>query len=460
MPGIDRRPRKFPELSNSGARWHGGFDRMIVPAGSEWNAETIVAGAGPAGIAAAFRAHESGAQVIVIDDNPTPGGQIWRGGRSAHQDSLSRRWTGRFQQSGIRLLSNAQIIAADARNRTLLVETQGEALKCRFNKLIIATGARELFLPFPGWTLPGVMGVGGLQALAKSGLPIAGKRIVIAGSGPLLLAVAAYLRKHRARVKLIAEQASASALARFSARLLLFPEKMIQAGTLQLSLAGIPYKTSCWVEVAEGAKRLERLHLRCGAKSWIEDCDYAAVAFGLYPNTELASLLGCEMNGSPVLVDDYGRSSIENVFSAGECTGIGGVDLSIVEGEIAGFASSGRLDTAQRLFSKRKKARGFAEALKNSFALRTELKKLPQPDTLVCRCEDVSFQRLEAHSSFRAAKLHTRCAMGPCQGRVCGPAADFLFGWKTESIRPPIFPARIESLIVNQPTSQEVVAKQ
>jgi hypothetical protein len=124
------------------------------------------------------------------------------------------------------------------------------------------------------------------------------------------------------------------------------------------------------------------------------------------------------------------------------------VDLSIVEGEIAGYVATAKFDKARKLLSKRRRARAFASALESAFALRDELKRLPDANTIVCRCEDVTFGRLQQVRSFREAKLHTRCAMGPCQGRICGPAAEFLFGWQTESVRPPVFPARLGTLAV------------
>jgi D-hydroxyproline dehydrogenase subunit alpha len=104
------------------------------------------------------------------------------------------------------------------------------------------------------------------------------------------------------------------------------------------------------------------------------------------------------------------------------------------------------MEQARRLFRRRTNAQYFAEALNAAFKLREELKRLPTPETFVCRCEDVSFQRLQGVDTFRAAKIQTRCGMGPCQARICGPAVKFLFGWRTESIRPPIFPARLGSL--------------
>ncbi|MBV8706661.1 MAG: NAD(P)/FAD-dependent oxidoreductase [Acidobacteriaceae bacterium] len=411
--------------------------------------DVLIVGAGPAGMAAAVRSCESGARVLVIDDNPGAGGQIWRGQKQRGAPSQSAIWFQRFAAMHIPFLTSAQVISIASSARTLLAETSGQSLELRFRKLVIATGAREIFLPFPGWTLPGITGVGGLQALAKSGMPVTGKSIIVAGSGPLLLAVAAYLRKAGAHVKLIAEQISRRAAARFLLILLSHPSKVSQAAALRFALAGTPYRFDCWVEAAEGDGRLRSLQLRQGERTWTEECDYAAVAYGLYPNNEIPSLLGCRMQGATVVVNKWQQSSVDHVYCAGECTGIGGVDLSLIEGEIAGYASCGKYDLAQRLFGKREEAQKFAGKLNKAFALREELKLLPQGHTLVCRCEDVSYGKLKNMPSFRGAKLHTRCGMGPCQGRVCGPAAEFLFGWRTESVRPPIFPARIGSFTVD-----------
>jgi NADPH-dependent 2,4-dienoyl-CoA reductase/sulfur reductase-like enzyme len=419
------------------------------------NADIVVVGAGPAGMAATVCARESGASVFVLDDNPMSGGQIWRGGEKAHKGSQAAHWFARFLESGVPVLTGAQVISASAANKSLLVETWDQSFELRYNKLIIAAGAREIFLPFPGWTLPGITGVGGLQALAKSGLPMNGKSVVLAGSGPLLLAVASSLRKMGARVKLIAEQATRASVMRFAFGLLRHPAKIAQALVLQGSLLGIPYRYSCWVEAAEGNGRLKRLILRQGNRRWAENCDYAAIAFGLYSNVELPSLLNCRILNDAVQVDEYGRTSVPDIYCAGECTGIGGVDLSLVEGEIAGYAAAEKHDRARNRFEARYKARDFADRLNAAFALRPELKALPKDDTFVCRCEDVCYGRLKGVSSFRAAKLHTRCGMGPCQGRVCGPATQFLFGWRTESIRPPIFPARVGSLVIDEAVPEE-----
>jgi NADPH-dependent 2,4-dienoyl-CoA reductase/sulfur reductase-like enzyme len=402
----------------------------------------LVAGAGPAGLATAYRAAREGRRVTVVDDNPDAGGQIWRGEKVKPHSAEAAAWFERIRGVDIQLITGARVFE-QVGPQTLLAETSHEVCELTFQSLILATGARERFLPFPGWTLPNVMGAGGLQALVKNGLPIDGKKIVVAGSGPLLLAVAAYLRERGGEVLLIAEQASSLKLARFGLGLV---SKSSQAFDLRRRLKGVRYLSDCWVTSARGNGKLESVSLHRAGKRWSVSCDYLACGFHLVPNLELAQLLGCEIDDGAVNVDEFQQTSIPQIFSAGESTGIGGLDLSLVEGEIAGLAAGGNRDEARRLFPARAKHRRFAELLNRTFALRDELKTLPEADTIVCRCEDVVFDRLRAHDSWRAAKLQTRCGMGPCQGRICGGAVEFLFGWTPESVRPPILPVRVESL--------------
>lgn len=392
-------------------------------------------------MAAAVCASEGGRSVTVLDDNPTPGGQIWRGGYGS-------TWFKRFAASKVEMITGAQVLSAQRGSRTLIVEQEGRTRRAQFRTLILATGARELFLPFPGWTLPGVIGVGGLQAMAKSGMPVAGKRIVVAGSGPLLLAVAAHLRERGARIVLIAEQASRESVAKFAAGLWRYPEKIKEAVVLRTALGTVPYWMGAAVTTAAGEGKLEEVTFIQGGRRSTVPCDYAAIAYGLCPNTELAAALGCTITEQGVSVDMWQQTSVPDVFCAGECTGIGGVDLSLAEGQIAGYVAAGHNAAAERLFGARRKARHFADALNAAFALRPEIKKLTRPETIVCRCEDVPLARLQDMPSFRAAKLQTRCGMGPCQGRVCGPAVRLLFGWNTDTVRPPTFPARIGSFIL------------
>jgi NADPH-dependent 2,4-dienoyl-CoA reductase/sulfur reductase-like enzyme len=290
------------------------------------------------------------------------------------------------------------------------------------------------------------MGVGGLQAMVKAGLPIRGKRVVVGGTGPLLLAVAAYLRKHGAEIPLICEQASWGSLSTFGLALLRWPEKIIQGVQLKLSLAGVPFAANTWVVAANGQQALESVDISRAGRLENIPCDYLACGFHLVPNIELPMLLECAIDNGCVRVDDLQKTTVASVFCAGEPTSIGGVELAIIEGQIAGLAAAGQPTEARALFAQREKARRFAKLLDSTFRLRSELRTLPLPETMVCRCEDVPYSRLQQHPSWRSAKLHTRCGMGPCQGRICGPATEFLFNWNPDSVRPPVFPARVETL--------------
>jgi len=403
----------------------------------------LIVGAGPAGLAAGYRAAQAGEQVVVVDDNPDAGGQIWRGEQREPRSREAQVWFERLRSVDIELIAGARVFQQIA-PRTLLAETSEGVSEFVYGDLVLATGARERFLPFPGWTLPNVMGAGGLQALVKNGLPVDGKKIIIAGSGPLLLAVAGYLRSHGAEVLLIAEQASSMRLARFGLSLIKQPNKLSQAFALTKD---IKYLKDCWVTAAHGEEKLESVVLQRRGKRWNVSCDYLACGFHLVPNLELAQLLACEIADGAVHVDEFQQTSVPQVYAAGESTGIGGLELSLVEGEIAGLAAAGKREEAKSLFPERAKQRRFADLLNRTFALRDELKTLAALDTIVCRCEDVSFDRLRAHDSWRVAKLQTRCGMGPCQGRICGSAVEFLFDWKAESVRPPILPVKVESLL-------------
>ncbi len=411
--------------------------------------DVLVVGGGPAGIAAAVRASEAGAQVGIVDENPSLGGQIWRSGTSQGEHSKeASHWYARLEAAGVTTVCGKRIVHQPEAG-VLLAEGVDNISELRYRNLVLTTGARERFLPFPGWTLPNVMGAGGLQAMVKSGLPIEGKRVVVAGTGPLLLAVAAYLRKHGARIPLICEQASWRKLARFGLALTRFPSKIAQSLELKRDLGGIAFKTDTWVVAAHGDRALEAVTISDHGATRALKCDYLACGFHLVPNTELAVLLGCQTRCGFVQVDDLQRTTVPGVFCAGEPTSIGGVDLSLVEGQIAGLGAADRALEARNLFSLREKFRRFARVLDETFCLRSELRALASPQTLVCRCEDVPYSRLQEHTSWRSAKLHTRCGMGPCQGRICGPATQFLFKWIPDSVRPPVFPARLENLALS-----------
>jgi NADPH-dependent 2,4-dienoyl-CoA reductase/sulfur reductase-like enzyme len=407
--------------------------------------EVVVVGAGPAGLVAACAAAENGRHVALVDDTPWLGGQIWRGQQSHPTIPQAVQWVERFRRSKASLLDQCAILGPGG-HRLLLAEHPSGPRQIEWDRLILATGARELFLPFPGWTLPGNFGPGGLQSLAKHGWPVAGKRIVLAGSGPLLLAVGAGLRKMGASIVSINEQAPWSRLISFGTGLLRWPAKLEQAARLKWTLRGTPFRGGVWPAGAEGAEQVRAVTLTDGRRQWREECDMLACGFGLVPNVELPLALGCQLEHDFVRVDQWQGSSVAGIYAAGELTGIGGADAALVEGQIAGLAASGREDASRPLLARRDSCRRFGAALANAFVLREELTRLAAAETMVCRCEDVGFARMKSFAGWREAKLQTRCGMGTCQGRVCGAAARILFGWGMESVRPPVLPGRVESL--------------
>ncbi|HLK15559.1 MAG TPA: FAD/NAD(P)-binding oxidoreductase [Fimbriimonadaceae bacterium] len=405
-------------------------------------ADVVVVGAGPAGLAAAAAAAEGGCSVRLLDDNPAPGGQIWRVSLGKAPATNLAKLLSRLERAKVEFTAGATVFDAPEPG-ALAVRTQAGRECVRYEKLVIATGARELFLPFPGWTLPGVMGAGGAQALLKSGADFEGRRVVVSGSGPLLLAVGASFARAGADVVGVFELASWRTLAFFTLHAL-NRDRIIEGARYIIDLGVAPYLSGAWVAEAIGDDRLEAVRLTDGKRCWEEPCDLLACAYGLVPNAELASLLGCEVVRGSVEVDQRQMTSVEGIFAAGEPTGIGGLELALAQGELAGKSAAGISDS--RLQAKIERLSDFRFLLERHFALRPEVLQLADADTILCRCEDVRLGEIEPAWCARQAKLYTRIGMGPCQGRVCGPAARALFGWEPDRVRPPLFPTEVKDL--------------
>lgn len=407
--------------------------------------DILIVGGGPAGMSAAVAAASvADAHVTVVDDNPQLGGQIWRAELGKVRSREAREIIAAIDQDKITIINNATVFASDA--KSLLAQTASDAIRIEYRKLIIATGARERLLPFPGWTLPNVFGAAGLQALVRGGLDVRGRRVVVAGTGPLLLVVAEYLASKEATVVAICEQTSNRKLDRFAIGLARTPSKIVQGISLRRKLRGVPYYRNAWVTAAHGSAKLEGVTVNRFGKPQEIECEMLACGFHLVPNIELAQLIGCRVVDGFVAVDDHQQTSVPDVYCAGEPINIGGVDAALVEGKIAGFAATGQFERARAFPRSRKATDAFARALDRAFELRDELKTLPTNSTVVCRCEDVQYGKLKEFDDFRTAKLQTRCGMGACQGRICGAALEMLFGWQDRSVRPPIFPVRMENL--------------
>jgi NADPH-dependent 2,4-dienoyl-CoA reductase/sulfur reductase-like enzyme len=415
--------------------------------------QVVVIGAGPAGLSAAEAAAAQGCSVLLLDAQPAAGGQVWRRDAALGVPAPSRKLQSRLDALGVSRLPQSEVVGAFGRQ--LLVRCGRESLEVGFGSLVIATGARELLLPFPGWTLPGVTGAGGAQALVKQGWPVRGKRVLVAGSGPLLLASAETLQRHGASVLGIHEQLGRTALAGFAAGLWRWPGKLVQAAQLRGRLRGVSYRADSHVVRALGNGRLEAVEIREGGRISTIECDMLACGFGLVPNVELPDALGCDLDESRVhplvRVDAYQRTSVEDIYAVGEACGIGGVDCARVEGRIAGLAAAGVPERAHRLFRVRSRARRFGEHLERHFILRDELRALADDDTIVCRCEDVTMGALNPCQDVREMRLMTRCGMGPCQGRICGTVIAETRRLPRAGLRFPVFPVPLAVLAGSSP---------
>jgi D-hydroxyproline dehydrogenase subunit alpha len=304
-------------------------------------------------------------------------------------------------------------------------------------------------LPFPGWDQPGVMTAGGVQALLKGQLVVAGQRVVVAGTGPFLLPVAVGLARHGARVAAVIEANSPLGFMRSAWSIP--PKKVAEA----LGYAGwlarfrIPVRHRQVVVRAEGSSALTSVVTtgldgqgRSDGRERRIACDLLAVGWGFTPQLELPIQAGCATHvdrdlSLVVTVDESLRTSVPSVWAAGEITGVGGADLAWVEGELAAHSliasrRAGAQHKLDRLARQRAALRRFAAVMHRVYAIPPSLLDALPDETLVCRCEEVDAGQIRAAvtdlgaTDARTVKLLTRPGMGWCQGRVCGFAVSCL----------------------------------
>jgi octopine oxidase subunit A len=413
-------------------------------------ADLAILGAGPAGMAAAALAAELGLDSVLIDEQAGPGGQIYRAVEAAASDSplgadylAGRELASALRKSGARYLPNTRVWHIDGAGR-LFLAAEGRVSTLAARKILIAAGALERPVPIPGWTLPGVMAVGAAQILLKACDVVPEGRIAIAGQGPLVYLVAAQLAAAGAPPTALLLTTPA---ANFRRAALLPPP--IRRGRIQLwrgltlmaavRRAQIPVRRGIEGLRALGATRLERVAWQGGEIA----ADHLFLHEGVIPNVQPTLALGlahqwdeAQLCWRPVL-GPSGRTSHPNVWVAGDCGGIAGAEAAALSGRLAA------LDIARRLgrLSEAEWAGRSApieSALARERALRPFLDRLyrpphsvlvPQDDTiLACRCESVPFGAIRRAARLGASgpnqiKAFTRCGMGPCQGRICGPLA-------------------------------------
>ncbi|MCX5375273.1 NAD(P)/FAD-dependent oxidoreductase [Streptomyces sp. NBC_00091] len=448
------------------------------PSSPAGRADLAVVGAGPAGLAAAVTAARLGLRVTLLDSADRPGGQYYRhpapGLGAARPQALHHGWAAfARREAALRAHVSAGRITYLPGHHVWTVVPDGEdrllhavaghgpeeaAVSVRARAVLLATGAYERQLPFPGWTLPGVVGAGGAQAMLKGGLVLPGRRIVVAGSGPLLLAVAGSLAAAGATVPAVVEAASYTAYAGRAAALLRNPGKLAEGATYGGALLGhgIRLLTRHAVTEAHGGDRVEAVTVARLDRHWRPlpgtarriPCDALAVGHGLVPQLELATGLGCATRPGPdgtaaLELDAEQRTSVPGIWSAGETGGIGGAELALTEGEIAAHAIAGRPAPAA-LARRRARLRAFAGAMGAAHRPGSGWTGWLREETDVCRCEEVPAGRIReavrelGARDARTVKLLTRAGMGWCQGRMCGPAVAALAGCDPAPDRRPL----------------------
>lgn len=431
-----------------------------------------VVGAGPAGLAAALAAAARGVQVTLVDAADQAGGQFYRQPAAAlgalRPQALHHQWhtwerlrTGLDRHRAAGRLTHLTAhhvwcVTRDPGSGTFGVHAlrgpaQEESATVRADAVLLATGGYERVLPFPGWTLPGVVTAGGAQAMLKGGLVLPGRTAVVAGSGPLLLPVATGLAAAGAQVAALVESADPAALLRRAPALALQPGKLAEGAgyAARLLRHGVRTLTRHTVVAAHGTDRLEAVtvaaldregRLRPGGARRIR-CDTLAVGHGMLPHTDLAESLGCTLSGTAVRVDGEQRTDVSGVWAAGEATGVGGAALALAEGHIAGRSAAARLHGSApdprhwaAAARARTRLREFAAVLDAVYEPPAGWAGRVPDDTVVCRCEEVTAGEVRGAvdplgaGDLRTVKLLSRAGMGWCQGRMCAPAVAGLTG--------------------------------
>lgn len=457
--------------------------------------DLAIIGAGPAGMAAAIEAVKWGLRPLVLDENAQPGGRLLATPPSAlrqriiaHRqpregDRLLREFA--RTRSEIDYLPGCTVVGFFDKNTLAYVEG-GRLHQCGYRALIVAAGAYDRPVPFPGWTLPGVVTAGGTLNLIKQQGVLPGRRILLAGSGPLLLTLAARILRAHGALSVIAE-ASRPGLRHVLPMLASVPGN---AGSI---IQGLCYawvirknRVPVWrghvVSRVDGDRKVQEATLSRVDSEWRPvpgatfrvPVDTVCLAYGLVPSTEALRLLGCDhrydlrLGGWYPVRDEHLHTSHAGVFAAGDCAGISGGAIAMVEGRLAAVAACawlGRILASRaeikygQLLPRLRAKKRFAALVQNTCYPRSGLFSLADENTVVCRCEDLTLRDVRAAVSNRmgdinAFKRATRSGMGRCQGRMCGPYMQELLAASRGipphdlgalQVRPPLKPVELGS---------------
>ncbi len=467
--------------------------------------ELVIIGAGPAGIEAAITAMQAGVDVVLIDASPKPGGQYFkqipdalRSGEQAGQQTKGSQLFRQLEACQGKILHNTLVwgIFEGALPGTWRLKLNGPDAPTSLLalKVILATGAYDRSIPFPGWDLPGVITTGAALTLCKFQGVLPGKRVILSGTGPLQLATAAHLVRAGAQVVSVCESAT-NLIGRGMASM---PAVWGQWGRIgegvgyikTLAAAKVPYRLGWAVISAKGDRRVSqatfaKLDMNSQPITQTEitqAVDALVVGYSLTPGTELCRQVDCKhefdarRGGFVPQRNEELETSCPGIYAVGDCAGIGGAEMAMIEGRIAGTAAAAQLAHLSEPFAKQeidrekialRREQRFARFLGDVFSPTPGLYRMADPDTVICRCEQVTLGQIREAIAFGAqtvsdVKNLVRTGMGNCQGRTCGSIVAQIMaaetGRKPEEVghfnmRPPIHPLPLE---VIEETLQEV----
>lgn len=422
----------------------------------------VIIGGGPAGTAAAAQLGKFGINSTIIDEASKIGGVIYRGplrhtNSLPHLDDNLKRAMAALQtryenhRSSIKLQMNTRVLGPEGNNKLLL--NTDDVLTCiDYQELILATGCHERSIPFPGWQLPGVMLMGGIQLQIKSGLVKPGRRIALVGTGPLLPLVACQLHKSGVEVIGVYEASQFSKLAKEAVALLNKPKLTLSGLSMMgyLKKHKIAFHYGWGIVNAQGEQALNRITVAPYNTKWQADTtkaqtievDSIGVGYGFVARSQLAMLLGVDhqysnISGHIPAIDKWQHSNVNNIYIAGDSSGLLGADAAIYEGQIAAIRiaqNRGKLTVKQaekeanKITRKIDRIKRFRYGFDRFSARQTGLMELAKPDTIVCRCEQTTRAQIDIAltqgvKDITSLKMRTRIGMGDCQGKTCSSYA-------------------------------------
>ncbi len=424
----------------------------------------VVVGGGPGGIAAAIEAARAGVNVTLLDENERPGGQIYRqlekGFRVTDSAALGNDYEKGLQllrqfsslDDRIRYWNNTQVWGI-FKDRTLALARNGTSSSLGFKKLLLATGAYDRPVPFPGWTLPGVFTAGGAQRLVKTDRVLPGERILLAGTGPLQFVLAQQILKAGGGIAAILEAGDLSKNWLQGVKGIWGNWGYLKEGwgyLRQIRKAGVPLLRRHIILEARGQDRVREAVIAAVDENWrsrpgterVVTVDAVCLGYGLVPSVELTLLAGCEheydlgLGGYVPVRNEDMETTVKDIYAVGDGAGVAGSRVALYEGRIAGLSVARSLGCISDSDA-RKHSKPFRRSLSRSTRFRKVLDQISMPrpglselakhDTVICRCEEVTFGEIQealaqdtAH--IKDLKRMTRVGMGSCQGRMCGPA--------------------------------------